>query len=149
VGFVVNPEELTLTKVKELKLDEKSELIQKVAETASKEFQIETSLNNMIESWEGVELQLEAYRETGTSILKGFDEYQALLDEQITMTQAMSFRYYTLYTLLCFTIHYDLLYSTLYTMIYCAVLYLTNRPCVLSVRSRALSRSGSRSGTTN
>lgn len=29
--------------------------------------------------------------ETGTSVLKGVDEYMALLDEHITMTQAMTF----------------------------------------------------------
>ncbi|CAN0498329.1 unnamed protein product, partial [Scytosiphon promiscuus] len=28
---------------------------------------------------------------TGTSILKGVDDYMALLDEHITMTQAMTF----------------------------------------------------------
>ena len=36
-------------------------------------------------------LQIEAYKETGTCILKGIDEYMALLDEHITTTQAMSF----------------------------------------------------------
>ena len=67
------------------------DLIQKQSEVAGKEFSIETSLDAMELGWEPVVLQIEAYKETGTSVLRGIDEYMALLDEHITTTQAMSF----------------------------------------------------------
>ena len=66
-------------------------LIQKQSEVAGKEFSIETSLDAMEAGWEPVVLQIEPYKETGTSVLRGIDEYMALLDEHITTTQAMSF----------------------------------------------------------
>jgi dynein heavy chain len=65
--------------------------VEKVAEKASKEFQIESTLDRMIKAWTTVPLVVEAYKDTGTCILKGIDEYMALLDEHITMTQAMAF----------------------------------------------------------
>ena len=64
--------------------------VEKVAERSSKEFQIEVALDKMFAAWEDVPLVVEMYRNTGTCILKGVDEYMALLDEHITMTQAMA-----------------------------------------------------------
>ena len=65
--------------------------VEKVAEKAGKEFGIETALDKMAKAWEHVQLIVEPYRDTGTCILKGVDEYMSLLDEHITMTQAMAF----------------------------------------------------------
>ena len=65
--------------------------VEKVAEKASKEFGIEQALNKMSAAWVPVSLIVENYKDTGTCILKGIDEYMALLDEHITMTQAMAF----------------------------------------------------------
>ena len=65
--------------------------VEKVSEKAGKEFSIETALDKMAKAWESVILVIEPYRETGTFILKGIDEYMNLLDEHITMTQAMAF----------------------------------------------------------
>jgi hypothetical protein len=45
----------------------------------------------MAKAWLSVTLIVETYKDTGTCILKGIDDYMNLLDEQITMTQAMAF----------------------------------------------------------
>jgi dynein heavy chain len=49
------------------------------------------ALDNMMDQWANIELEIIPYRDTGTSVLKGLDEIQAVLDEHITMTQAMQF----------------------------------------------------------
>ena len=63
------------------------DLIQKIGESAAKEYQIEQALVKMEKEWESFMLSIHPYRETGTGVLKGFDDINAVLDEQITMTQ--------------------------------------------------------------
>ncbi|RYG69727.1 hypothetical protein EON64_02010, partial [archaeon] len=67
--------------------------VEKVAEKAGKEFSIETALDKMTAAWEHVQLIIEPYRDTGTCILKGVDDYMTLLDEHITMTQVCYFNH--------------------------------------------------------
>jgi dynein heavy chain len=45
-------------------------------------------------AWDVIDLDVVAYKNTGTFVLKGVDELIALLDEQITLTQAMQFSTY-------------------------------------------------------
>lgn len=90
-GFPSNKEELTLHRLIELGLVKDMAEVDKIAEKASKEFAIETSLEKMLHAWEPVRLVVEEYKETQTYIIKGVDEYMALLDEHITITQAMAF----------------------------------------------------------
>ena len=61
-----------------------------VAESAAKEYTIEQTLDKMEVDWEPFNLDVRDYR-GGTGILAGFDEINTVLDEQVTMTQAMSF----------------------------------------------------------
>ena len=63
----------------------------KIGDAAGKEFQIEEKLDDMQKEWDVIDLDMFPYRDTGTYVLKGFDELIAVLDEQITMTQAMQF----------------------------------------------------------
>ncbi|CAM9701659.1 unnamed protein product, partial [Ectocarpus sp. 12 AP-2014] len=92
LGVDLHPDDsYTLTMVIEQELHKNAEVITKVSETASKEFAIESALDKMQGAWATVKLNTEEYRETGTSILKGVDDYMSLLDEHITMTQAMTF----------------------------------------------------------
>lgn len=95
IGLKVDPEKdkaaFTLTTALGMNLQAHLDGIGKVAEKAAKEFQIETALDKMAREWEGVMLEVVAYRETGTYVLKGVDTLQALLDEHTTMTQAMAF----------------------------------------------------------
>ena len=73
-----------------------------VSEAAAKEFNIEQTLDNMLSDWTGLELQIFPYRDTGTGVLKGVDEVQAILDEHVTMTQVRPRRPVVLW---CF--HFD------------------------------------------
>ncbi|EQC40888.1 hypothetical protein SDRG_01953 [Saprolegnia diclina VS20] len=82
---------MKLSYVLGLGLDKHIEAITKICETAGKEYQIEKALNAMEEQWKQVSLSIVDYRETGTFVLKAVDEVQAILDEQITTTQAMQF----------------------------------------------------------
>ena len=91
VTFQVPIEDLTLQMLVDEKLLDNLEVVQKIAEKAGKEFGIEKALDKMQSAWETVELVIEPYRDTGSYILKAIDEYMALLDEHITMTQAMAF----------------------------------------------------------
>lgn len=78
---------LTLQMLVDLGLSHHMNEVEKTAEKAGKEFSIETALDKMTKAWESVQLIIEPYRDTGTCILKGVDDYMSLLDEHITMTQ--------------------------------------------------------------
>lgn len=82
--------ELTLNGLIALGLAQNMQEVDKVAEKASKEFAIETSLEKMERAWDSVKLIVEEYKETESYIIKGTDDYMALLDEHITVTQAMA-----------------------------------------------------------
>ncbi|KAH9093106.1 hypothetical protein Ae201684P_008767 [Aphanomyces euteiches] len=82
---------MKLSYVLGLGLDAHIDTITKICETAGKEYQIEKALNAMEEQWKHISLTVVEYRETGTFVLKAVDEVQAILDEQITITQAMQF----------------------------------------------------------
>jgi dynein heavy chain, axonemal len=84
----------TLKKAIKMGLQGYAEAIAKIGETAGKEYQIENALDEMEDAWKDVELDLLPYKTTGTHVLKGYDELTAILDEQITMTQAMMFSPY-------------------------------------------------------
>jgi dynein heavy chain len=60
-----------------------------VSEYASKEFSLERTLDKMQTDWNGVVFDYMAWRDTGTYILKGLDDTQMLLDDQIVKTQSM------------------------------------------------------------
>ena len=81
----------TLSKLIALDLDEQIETVQKQSDVAGKEFAIEQAMDKMEGEWKQVQLQVTAYRETGTFVLKGSDVIQQLLDDHIVMTQSMSF----------------------------------------------------------
>ncbi|CAM9881967.1 unnamed protein product, partial [Phaeothamnion confervicola] len=92
LGIVLKPDgRYTLINVIEQKLHDHAEAITKTSETAGKEYAIESALGKMQQAWASVFLKVEPYGGTGSSILKAADESMALLDEHITMTQAMTF----------------------------------------------------------
>jgi len=60
-----------------------------VGERASKEYNIEMSLNEMEKIWQGINFNLLAYK--NTYLIKNYDEIQQVLDEHIVNTQSMQF----------------------------------------------------------
>ena len=48
-------------------------------------------MDKMEGEWKDVVLDVAPYKDTGTFVLRSFDELQAILDEHITTTQAMMF----------------------------------------------------------
>ena len=84
-------ERFTTEEVLAMNIKDSLELIQKIGESAAKEFQIEQALDKMEREWEGRNLEIHPYRETGTGVLKGIDDINVILDEQITMAQTIMF----------------------------------------------------------
>ncbi|XP_074037842.1 dynein axonemal heavy chain 1 isoform X2 [Leptinotarsa decemlineata] len=68
-----------------------SDEMTKIAETATKEFSIEQTLDKMISEWENNLMELSPYKNTGTYIMKISDENQQMLDDHIVLTQQLSF----------------------------------------------------------
>ncbi|OQR83181.1 sporangia induced dynein heavy chain [Achlya hypogyna] len=92
LGFTLELDEsFTLNSIFRLNLLDQIDEIVKVAEAAGREYQIEAALIAMKTQWDAIDMQILTYRETGTYIIKGVDEIQVVLDEHITMTQAMMF----------------------------------------------------------
>ncbi|KNE63057.1 hypothetical protein AMAG_08223 [Allomyces macrogynus ATCC 38327] len=81
----------TLSDILKMRLMDRLEMISKVAEEAGKEYSIEAALDKMEGEWRNVQLEVLAYRETGTYIMKLADEVTRLLDDHIVMTQSMNF----------------------------------------------------------
>ncbi|XP_024523426.1 dynein heavy chain 1, axonemal [Selaginella moellendorffii] len=67
------------------------EVIQQVADVASKEYGIEVALEKMEEDWKEAYLQVMEYKETGTYIVKVDESILQQLDDHIAMSQSMSF----------------------------------------------------------
>ena len=65
------------------------EQLENVGAQASKEFSLAQTLKKMVSEWEGLEFRCMPYKDTGTFILGGTDEVQALLDDQIVKAQGM------------------------------------------------------------
>ncbi|KAJ1460012.1 dynein heavy chain and region D6 of dynein motor-domain-containing protein [Pelagophyceae sp. CCMP2097] len=83
--------DITLAALLEMDPLKHQALILKVSEAAAKEYNIEVELDKMLEDWSTLELHVVPYRDTGTGVLKGVDDITAILDEHVTMTQAMQF----------------------------------------------------------
>jgi dynein heavy chain len=56
---------------------------------AVQEYSLERTLDKMQGEWVGVSFDTMAWRATGTSVLRGLDDIQMLLDDQTVKTQSM------------------------------------------------------------
>eukprot|EP01064_Diplonema_japonicum_P003207 TRINITY_DN1209_c2_g1_i1.p1 TRINITY_DN1209_c2_g1~~TRINITY_DN1209_c2_g1_i1.p1 ORF type:complete len:4214 (+),score=1112.95 TRINITY_DN1209_c2_g1_i1:49-12642(+) len=88
-----NPEDCiqTLQDCRDRDLVSHKDTIVRVCEVAAKEYGIESSLNEMYGKWKDVVFKIEAYKETKTYMMKGSEEIQARLDEDVNLTQQLSF----------------------------------------------------------
>ncbi|NWV36400.1 DYH1 protein, partial [Grantiella picta] len=82
---------MTFGRCLELNLQDHMESVLKVAETASKEYAIESALNKIENEWKSVSFIVVLYKETKTYILKSTDDISQLLDDHIVLVQSMSF----------------------------------------------------------
>jgi hypothetical protein len=62
---------------------------QAVSTNASKEAALEKVLSKMKSDWQSASFRVVPYKETGTYVVGGVDEIQALLDDHIVKTQSM------------------------------------------------------------
>lgn len=68
----------------------KIDKVQTISTNASKEFSLEKALEKMGNDWLGIEFRVLEYKDTGTFIVGGVDEVQAILDDQIVKVQVSS-----------------------------------------------------------
>ncbi|KAF6265404.1 dynein heavy chain 6 [Scenedesmus sp. NREL 46B-D3] len=79
----------SLSRALQIGLPAHLDALEEVSEHASKEFSLERTLDKMQSDWAGVVFDSAPWRATGSSILRGVDDIQQLLDDQVVKTQAM------------------------------------------------------------
>nr|WAW84827.1 axonemal dynein heavy chain 1 [Halisarca dujardinii] len=95
LGMNIRPKQsLTFAKCLEIGLQNHTDEIATVGEIAGKEYAIEQALEKMEAEWDPIDLEIIAYKETGTFIMRTGEETSQQLDDHIVMTQAMSFSPY-------------------------------------------------------
>ena len=90
LGFAVKADaEFSLARAVQLGLHRHVDVLEKYSEAASKEYSLERALDAMHQNWRGVAFETSPWRDTGSFVLKGTDDTQMLLDDQIVKTQSM------------------------------------------------------------
>lgn len=75
----------------ELGVEKHIDKLRQISDNASKEYTIEIALNKMMNELNGVKLQLLPHKDTGTYIMKISDEEIQLIDDNILISQQLSF----------------------------------------------------------
>ncbi|CAK0906755.1 unnamed protein product [Prorocentrum cordatum] len=82
-------EGLSLTTLLDNHILDHIEKVERISTEAQKQHGLKVTLAGMKKEWKGMELGTLAYKNTGTYLLKGIDDVQALLDDHIIKTQAL------------------------------------------------------------
>jgi len=77
-----------------LNVHENLSKIASICDTAGKEYSIQAALDKMMGEWENQNLEITAYKDTGTFIMKISDELLHQLEDHIVLTQSMMFSPY-------------------------------------------------------
>ncbi|XP_038627172.1 dynein heavy chain 1, axonemal [Tachyglossus aculeatus] len=85
---------MTFARCLDMKLQDHTETISRVAEVAGKEYAIEQALDKMEKDWIPIVFTVLPYKDTGTFVLKSPEEASQLLDDHLVMIQSMSFSPY-------------------------------------------------------
>ena len=90
LGYPFKPNDsTTLSSVLTMGLEGQMEKLEDIAGAASKEFSLEKALDKMFTEWQPQEFMIKEYRDTGTCIVGGVEDVQALLDDHIVKSQTM------------------------------------------------------------
>jgi dynein heavy chain len=90
IGYQFCPNETTtLNSMLGMKLEKHLDALDEISGVASKEYSLEKALDKMFIEWQPLEFMLKEYRDTGTCIMAGSEEVQALLDDHIVKSQTM------------------------------------------------------------
>ncbi|XP_046395032.1 dynein axonemal heavy chain 1-like [Ischnura elegans] len=85
---------LTFKKCLDLGIANAAENLCNLAESAAKEYSIESTLDKMEKDWEDLNLEVIPYKDTGTYIIKVTEDISQLLDEQSILVQTLVFSPY-------------------------------------------------------
>ncbi|XP_059098400.1 dynein axonemal heavy chain 7-like [Tigriopus californicus] len=88
VGFPVKGGS-NLFQILDMGLDEYVSKFEKISEAATKEFNLEKAMEQMVDDWSDMEFNITPYDDTGTYTLSSMDAIQILLDDHIVKTQTM------------------------------------------------------------
>ena len=90
VGYSIKPDEFTtLRTVTEQRLEQFLPQFEEISFAASKEYNLEKSLDTMLSEWQDIETPFAHYRDTEWSIMGNTEEIQMQLDDHIVKTQTM------------------------------------------------------------
>lgn len=88
VGFPVRGGS-NLFQILDMGLDEYVAKFEKISDAATKEFNLEKAMKQMVDDWADMEFTFSAHGDTSTYTLSSVDSIQVLLDDHIVQTQTM------------------------------------------------------------
>ncbi|XP_040308873.1 dynein axonemal heavy chain 2 [Herpailurus yagouaroundi] len=92
--FDQESESFTLEQIVELGMDQHVEKIGEISASATKELAIESALENIAKTWDGIQLDVAPYKDKGHHRLRGTEEvFQALEDNQVALSSMKASRF--------------------------------------------------------